>query len=83
MVTFFGLRQNQPPPGISQEEASKKTFAMTLIDIDDLFPKELDIDKLARDASSAPPYPKTHDGGDAMLKAVQESPSQNIPPWKG
>ena len=75
VVAVFGLRQNQPPPGISQEAASAKTWIMVIIDIGDLLPKELDLYTLARDASSTPPAPDNHDGDNETEKAAQDSPS--------
>ena len=43
---------------------------MTLIDIDILLPKDLDIATLDRDESSAQPAPDTHNGSNATAQAV-------------
>ena len=75
VVAVFGLRQNKPPPGISQEVASAKTWTMVTIDIGDLLAKELDLYTLARDARSTPPSPDNHDGDDDTEKAARDSPS--------
>ena len=56
---------------------------MTLIDTDDLLPKELDLAMIVRDTSSAPPAPETHDGSNTMAQAAQDSPRQNRPPCQG
>ena len=68
MVTVFGLRLNLAPPGISQEAASMKNCAMTLITIDDLLPEDLDLASIFRDARSALTAPENDYGGDATHK---------------
>ena len=53
-----------------KKEHSAKTLTMTLINIDDLRPEDLDLTTLDRDASYAPPAHETHNGGNATSQAA-------------
>ena len=63
-----------------KNQCSTKKLTMALIDINNLFPEDLDLATLARDASSAPPATKDHKGGNVMAQASHDSPSINSPP---
>ena len=56
--------------GSCKKQNSTKTLTMTLIDIDNLLPKDLDITTLDRDKSFAQPAPDTHNGGNATAQAA-------------
>ena len=63
-----------------KNQCSTKKLTMALIDINNLFPEDLDLATLARDASSAPPATEDHKGGNVMAQASHDSPSINSPP---
>ena len=44
---------------------------MALTEINNLLPKDLDLDMLARDPSCVTPAPETHDGSDATVQAAR------------
>ena len=56
--------------GSRKQQHSTKTLTMTLIDIDDLLPKDLDLTTFDRGASYAPPASKTHNGGNTTAQAA-------------
>ena len=66
--------------GSRKKHNSTKTLTMTLINIDNLLQKDLDINTLDRDKCSAHPAPVTHNGGNTTAQAVWDSPNRNTPP---
>ena len=66
--------------GSCKKQHSTKTLTMTLIDIDDLLSKDLDLTTLDRDASYAPPASENQNGGNVTDQAACDSLSRNTPP---